>query len=114
MNLNITGKDFELTDSIKNYIEEKVSRLEKYLENGLKETPEQPCGKYVGGVKKTEKGYTKFFSTIVGQASHNSELMVNRRKEHREMLERKKQKDIENKRAQIEKLQREIDNMERC
>ncbi len=89
-------------------------RVEKYLENGLEETPKQPCGKYVGGVKKTENGYTKFFSTTVGQASHNSELMVNRRKEHREMLERKKQKDIESKRAQIEKLQREIDNMERC
>ena len=89
-------------------------RVEKYLENGLEETPKQPCGKYVGGVKKTENGYTKFFSTTVGQASHNSELMVNRRKEHREMLERKKQKDIENKRAQIAKLQREIDNMERC
>ncbi len=31
MNLNITGKDFELTDSIKNYIEEKVSKLSKYI-----------------------------------------------------------------------------------
>ena len=31
MNLNITGKDFELTDSIRNYIEEKVSKLSKYI-----------------------------------------------------------------------------------
>ena len=31
MNLNITGKDFELTDSIKNYITEKVGKLEKYF-----------------------------------------------------------------------------------
>ena len=31
MNLNITGKDFELTDSIKSYIEEKVGKLEKYF-----------------------------------------------------------------------------------
>ena len=31
MNLNITGKDFELTDSIKNYIEDKVSKLSKYI-----------------------------------------------------------------------------------
>ena len=29
MNLNITGKDFELTDSIKSYITEKVNKLEK-------------------------------------------------------------------------------------
>lgn len=31
MNLNITGKDFELTDSIKNYIDEKVGKLSKYI-----------------------------------------------------------------------------------
>ena len=31
MNLNITGKDFELTGSIKNYIEDKVSKLSKYI-----------------------------------------------------------------------------------
>ena len=31
MNLNITGKDFELTDSIKSYISEKVQKLEKYF-----------------------------------------------------------------------------------
>ena len=31
MNLNITGKDFELTDSIKSYITEKVGKLEKYF-----------------------------------------------------------------------------------
>jgi len=31
MNINITGKDFELTDAIKNYITEKVSKLEKNL-----------------------------------------------------------------------------------
>lgn len=31
MNLNITGKDFELTDSIRNYIDEKVGKLSKYI-----------------------------------------------------------------------------------
>jgi len=31
MNINITGKDFELTDAIKNYLTEKVSKLEKNL-----------------------------------------------------------------------------------
>ena len=29
--LNITGKDYELTDAIKNYIEEKVGKLTKYF-----------------------------------------------------------------------------------
>ena len=31
MTLNITGKDFELTDSIKSYITEKIGKLEKYF-----------------------------------------------------------------------------------
>lgn len=31
MNLNINGKDFELTDAIRDYIGEKVSKLTKYL-----------------------------------------------------------------------------------
>ena len=31
MNINITGKDFALTESIKNYVNEKVSKLSKYL-----------------------------------------------------------------------------------
>lgn len=88
-------------------------RVERYLENGLQETVAQPCGKYVGGVKKTEKGYGKFFSTTVGRASHNSELMVERRHENRLMAEAKRQKIIADKKAQIEKLQREVESMER-
>lgn len=31
MNLNINGKDFDLTDAIRDYISEKVSKLTKYL-----------------------------------------------------------------------------------
>lgn len=33
MNINITGKDFELTDSIRKFIEEKVGKLEKHIGN---------------------------------------------------------------------------------
>ena len=31
MNINFIGKDFELTDAIKNYIDEKVGKLSKYI-----------------------------------------------------------------------------------
>ena len=86
-------------------------RVTKYLEEGLQETPEQPCGKYIGGVKLTEKGYGKFFSLPVGRASHNSDLMINRRREHRENIEAKKQREIADKKAQIQQLQSEIDDM---
>ena len=33
MNINITGKDYELTDSIKDYTNEKIGKLEKYFGN---------------------------------------------------------------------------------
>lgn len=88
-------------------------RVESYLERGLQETPEQPCGKYVGGVRQTENGYRKFFSTVVGKASHNSKLMVNKRQKHREMIETQKQENIANKKSQIAKLQSEVEKMER-
>ncbi len=88
-------------------------RVERYLESGLQETPEQPCGKYIGGVRQTERGYGKFFSTVVGKASHNSDLMVKRRQERREMIEAQKQKAIADKKAQIKKLQIELDSMEK-
>ena len=57
-------------------------RVEKYLERGLQETPDLPCGKYIGGVYKTERGYGKYFSEDVGRASHNSGLMIEKRKKH--------------------------------
>lgn len=34
--------------------------MNQYLENGLQESPEHPCGKYIGGMRKTENGYNKF------------------------------------------------------
>ncbi len=111
--------DLELLQTDHNYCNMVMNRLldkkrvERYLENGLQETPEKPCGKYIGGIRQTEKGYGKFFSTIVGKASHNSQLMVNRRREHREMIEKQKQKAIADKKAQIERLQSELDCMEK-
>lgn len=111
--------DLELLQSDPNYCHMLMKglldkqRVERYLENGLQETPEQPCGKYIGGVRQTEKGYGKFFSTIVGKASHNSRLMINRRQEHRSRIEIQRKKAIADKKAQIEKLQSELDSMEK-
>ena len=88
-------------------------RVEKYLENGLQETPQTPCGKYIGGIQQTEYGYIKIFSQLVGQASHNSRSMVNKRQERRKQIEDLKRREIDNKKAQIAKLQSEIDDMSR-
>lgn len=88
-------------------------RVNQYLENGLQESPEHPCGKYIGGMRKTENGYNKFFDIDAGIASHNSKLMVERRRENREKMEQKKRMEIDRKRAEIQKLQSEIDDMYR-
>lgn len=77
-------------------------KVEKYLETALQEEPEQPCGKYVGGVRKTEEGYIEFFSKIVGRASHNSEQMKSKRKKYKEMNE-----------APIDKLPNGLDDIEK-
>ena len=111
IDLNLLQRDPNYCNMVMKGLLEK-QRVERYLESGLQETPEQPCGKYIGGIRQTEKGYGKFFSTIVGQASHNSGLMVNRRRESREMNEMKRQQKIADRKAQIEKLQSEIDSME--
>ena len=88
-------------------------RVNQYLENGLQESLEHPCGKYIGGMRKTENGYSKFFNIDAGIASHNSRLMVERRRENREKMEQKKRMEIDRKRAEIQKLQSEIDDMYR-
>ena len=88
-------------------------RVEKYLSRGLQENPENPCGKYIGGVRKTpENTYQKFFSKRAGEASHNSEFMINRRREVRENEEKRKQQLKTQKEAQIKKLQEEIEGLE--
>lgn len=87
-------------------------RVERYLEEGLRETPEVPCGKYIGGVGQSEKGYTKFFEPSVGLASHNTDLMRGRRRERQAMAERARQKSIQNKKAEIARLQNEVNSLE--
>lgn len=88
-------------------------RVEKYLDRGLEENPELPCGKYIGGIEEREGRYKKVFDPSVGRQSHYSNLMINRRKENREKQEISKQQEIENRKKQIEKLQAEIDDLGR-
>ncbi len=38
MNINIRGKKIDVTDAIKNYIEEKIGRLDKYFKDGSEKT----------------------------------------------------------------------------
>lgn len=87
-------------------------RVERYLEDGLQEQPKVPCGKYIGGIRQSEQGYTKFFNPSVGLVSHNSDLMIGRRRERQAMLEERRQQLVQNKKAEIARLQNEVNDLE--
>lgn len=80
----------------------------RYIPMGLEEYPEQPCGNYVGRVSRE---YKKQFDVAVGQAIHNSPEMIEKRQRHFERIEKARQAQIAEKRAQIEKLQQEMDEL---
>lgn len=89
------------------------SRVEKYLNEGLKESPDIPCGKYVGGVRVIENKYRKYFDPQVGKVSHNSQEMKDKRTQYREALESAKQQIINEKQQKMARLQEEIDELSR-
>lgn len=86
-------------------------RVDEYLNRGLQDNPDIPCGKYVGEIIKGDKGYSKFFKRGLGQASHNSPEMVSKRQRYQEQVRQRQEREKEEKRAQIAKLQQELDGM---
>ncbi len=86
------------------------NRVARYLETGMQDTPERPCGKYVGGIAKTDNGLKKFFKCEIGIASHNSSLMVNRRQERKEILRQQKERKNRENQEKAGKLQQGIED----
>lgn len=87
-------------------------RVESYLDRGLEENPEIPCGKYIGGVRKTpDNKCKKFFSPEAGKSCHYSDFMIQRRQQIREQKERQKQQLRAEKEAEIKRLQDELDQL---
>lgn len=88
-------------------------RVERYMQMGLEEESKQPCGDYIGGVALSDKTmqYAKMFRTYVGQAVHSSPEMVAKRQRYQENRRMAKEKMKREKQAQIERLQREIDEL---
>ena len=87
------------------------SRVEDYLEKGLEDSPQHPCGEYIGGVRRNanENRYEKFFDVRAGKDAHNKSKMIEKRNWYKEMMERRKQAKITRNKAEIERLQGEID-----
>lgn len=87
-------------------------RVAKYLSNGLDENSPNPCGKYIGGMQQAPNNYIKFFYGPAGRASHYSPSMVAERQKQRIEMEQRKQQAIMNKRAEIARLQNELNSMQ--
>lgn len=88
------------------------NRVEQYLSRGLEDTPEIPCGKYVGGIRQRGEIYEKFFNIELGKVSHNSPEMVEKRQKLNEQRRQRQEQSKAEKLQQIAKLQEELDNME--
>ena len=85
----------------------------KFFQKAYKIVHGRPCGKYVGGIKKTDRGYEEFFSTTVGEVSHNSSHMVELRRKEQEIIESKKQKVINDEKVKDEKVKEETEDIDR-
>lgn len=88
-------------------------RVDRYMEAGLQEKPAMECGNYVGEIGVKDGRYTKIFQQDIGQAVHNSNYMKSKRYERTMRLEETKQRNIEQKRAEIDRLNQEIENLSR-
>lgn len=88
-------------------------RVERYMQTGMQEEPEQPCGNYVGSVDINSKTgrYGKVFRSDIGKIIHGSPEMVSRRQQYRENQARAKEQIKARKQAEIERLQKEIDEL---
>ena len=59
------------------------SRVNRYLNEGLRDDSRKPCGNYIGGIYPGD-GMYKFFSPDIGKAVHNSDEMKALRARYKE------------------------------
>ncbi len=88
-------------------------RVEKYLASSLEDYPEIPCGEYVGGITLKDNSYKKYFDVNVGICAHFSEEMTQKRTIYKLQQEQKRQDKINSNKEKIQKLQQEIEELER-
>lgn len=110
IDINLLQKDYNYCVSVmQGLLNEK--RVDRYLNDGLKEQPEVPCGRYVGGIRNVENTYKKYFDQQAGRIAHNSVDMVNKRNEIKLQQEAKRQQQLRAKQEELAKLQSEIDEL---
>jgi len=111
--------DFNLLKNDKNYVKSLMEnllnqkRVSEYLERGMLDNPQTPCGKYVGGIALKNDRYTKIFNANIGEMSHNSPEMVAKRQRAKEKMNAQRENEIKMKQEKIKRLKSEIDEMSR-
>ena len=96
-------------------------RVQRYLKISEKTIPEindeiartgntriYPCGRYVGGVKETDRGFSKVFDPEVGRYCHELPEMQQQREEKRNSRIARQQAEIARKEAELAKLKAEL------
>lgn len=89
-------------------------RVEGYLQKGLEDNPDRPCGIYVGGVRNGNtqgKMYDKFFNLEIGKRVHNTPYMQKKRQKHKEELISEIDRKMEKNNKEKERLQKEKEDV---
>ena len=110
IDINLMQSDEQYCENVmKSLLNE--NRVESYLDRGLEDYPEYPCGMYIGGVILTQEGYDKFFDVAAGREAHYKPYMVNRREKHKAKQQQRKQNQIVRNNAEIKRLKQENDEL---
>lgn len=128
----LAGIDMDLMENDMEYLKTAVtelfshSRVQRYLENGMKSIEELeheaevtgskslwPCGEYIGKLIKDESGdYRKIFDTDVGMWSHTSPELEGKRQSARNWQRTQKQSELQKRLKEIEELKAELEEEE--
>lgn len=87
------------------------SRVNRYLQAGLEENPQLPCGNYVGGVRQEGNRYGKFFDVQLGKLIHYSTAMQTKRSANRAQKEAAKARRRSDLQGQIDNLRDEMQGL---
>ncbi len=96
-------------ERVNGYIE-MSKRTEQEINDEVARTGNQkiyPCGRYVGSIVTTDRGYRKTFYGDVGKYFHNTPEMVQERNECRVVREANRQAKIAEEKAKIAKLEKD-------
>lgn len=84
------------------------NRVEKYIQYGLQDDPEYPCGIYIGGISPKNG---KYFSRDIGYYCHHSPYMQKKRASLKSQKAASLSKEISAKEAEIRELKRSRDQI---